>query len=141
MACIAQPFYSLGMQLKFFLHELNTQSESKWPCIRKRQFMIVGTCRVVQEMLCHKSHECDSILELVANTDNLMLIYVKFISWIVCRARSLTRLMDSTRRFILPSVLSVQLPGFFSAIMSPSSVRTRATAFGFFGQTEIACRS
>ena len=40
---------------------------------------IIGTCHVVQEIMCRKSHKGDAILELVANTDNLVLIHVKFI--------------------------------------------------------------
>ncbi len=44
---------------------------------------IVGTSHVVQEMLCRKSHKGNDVLELVADADNLLLIHVKFIGWIV----------------------------------------------------------
>jgi hypothetical protein len=44
---------------------------------------IVGMSHVAQEMLCRKSHKGDAVIELVANTDNLVLIHVKLIGRII----------------------------------------------------------
>jgi hypothetical protein len=44
---------------------------------------IVGTSHVVQKMMCRKCYKGDAVLEVVANTDNLVLIRVKFIGRIV----------------------------------------------------------
>ncbi len=44
---------------------------------------MVGTCHVVQVMLPRESHKGDTILELVPNADNLMLVHVKIIVGIV----------------------------------------------------------
>ncbi len=44
---------------------------------------IVGMSHVAQEMLCRKCLKGDAVIELVANTDNLVLIHVKLIGRII----------------------------------------------------------
>ncbi len=46
-------------------------------------------CHVVQKMRRSESHESDTMLELVANVDNLMRVHVKIISWIVVLLKEL----------------------------------------------------
>ena len=50
---------------------------------------IVGTCHVVQEVLCHESHIGDTMLELMPNADHLMLVHVKFIIGVLVQCNKL----------------------------------------------------
>ncbi len=79
---------------------------------------IVSPRYIVEEMLCCSSHKGDTILELMADADDLMLIHLKNFIGIILPLKKLDEDEDlaitTARLFILPSVHQCQFRELFT---------------------------
>ncbi len=94
------------------------------------EFTIVLTRQVVECMRCRENHEGDAIFELVADLNNLMLVHVLVVCWIIVTRKQLDE-ADGIGKSVHSAFGVVKVDaGNPLAIISFRSLRTRrATAF------------